>query len=259
MINIGINGACGRMGRLLIQLANQRKDMKLALALEAGGHPDLGKDAGIVAGLGKPLGVKVTSLKECQSRPGGIKNVDVIIDFSLPRGVPDCLAICKKNKIALVEGTTGLDARIIAVFKQAGKTIPCLVSPNFSTGANWMMELAEQTARQLGGRYDIEITETHHKTKKDKPSGTAIRLAQAIKDGLKDSAREIPIHALRMGEVVGEHKVYFGGPGEVLEIVHRVQSRNAFADGALTSAKFLAQAKPGFYNLKDVLANRIIG
>lgn len=256
MIKLGINGACGRMGTRLAHLVREQKDMRLTLALEDSNHPELGKDIGLVIKFGKPMGVTLTSTKD--NNAAQYRKTDVIIDFSAPSAILSCLEICAKYKIAFLVGTTGLTKVILKRINQVSKKIPCLVSPNFSLGANILMSYVGELARQVGTQYDIEIIESHHRTKKDMPSGTALRLAQRIRANLrgKSKTRSIPIHALRIGDVVGEHKVVFGGQGEVLELTHRVQSRDAFTRGALECARVLARAKPGLYGLDEILAQR---
>lgn len=242
MINVGINGAGGRMGATLIRLITEAKDFKLTAAIDRPNHPQIGKDAGILAGLSKPIGVKLAASID--------KKPDVMIDFSLPVGTMACLDLCKKYKIPLVIGTTGFDKTQLSKIKAASKMIPCLLSPNMSLGANLLFRLGGAAAQTLGPDYDMEIVETHHRFKKDAPSGTAKRLAETVS---RASKKNIPIHSLRIGDVVGDHTVVFSNLGERIELTHRVNNRDIFARGAIYAAKLLARAKPGLYSMADIL------
>lgn len=242
MIRIGINGACGRMGLRLVVLTSQQSDMRLSLAIEKPKHPLLGKDIGLVAGLSQPLGVTITDQVTS-------KNTDIILDFSTPEGTLSCVSVCEKFRIPLLIGTTGLSKKEMGKIKKASERIPCLVSPNFSRGANLLFEITPLITRRLEDKeLRAEIIEIHHRFKKDAPSGTANRLAQELKVVFPN--KEVPIHSLRMGDVVGEHRVVWGLPGERIELVHRVDNRDAFVYGALEAARWLVRAKPGFYTLK---------
>jgi len=251
MIKVGINGAAGRMGLRLVSLISQQTDLKLTLALERPNHPDIGKDIALLAGFDKPSGVVLTD--NIKSR-----TADIILDFSTPPATINCLEACKKYHMALLAGTTGLNNIQIDKIKKASRYIPCLVSPNLSWGANWLFELVGQTTHKIGEEAEIEIIEMHHATKKDSPSGTALRLKETITQinrnrPLRGKKKDIPIHSLRIGRVVGEHKVIFGLPGERIELTHRVDNRDAFAEGAIKTTRFLARAKPAFYTTKQVL------
>ena len=244
MIKIGINGAGGRMGLRIASLITQSKDCQVKLALERPGHPALGQDIGFLAGLSEKLNVLLTS-----DFPG--KTVDVILDFSHPDATMPLLEKCQKYKIALLIGTTGFNETQIAQIRESGKTIPCLLSPNLSIGANVMFKTAAELARRLGPEYDIEIVETHHRFKKDAPRGTAKKLAAAVNSVFP--GKNIPTHAIRVGDVVGEHKIIFGTIGERIELGHFAQTRDTFAYGAIKTGLWLAHAKPGFYTMDDIL------
>lgn len=263
MVKIIVNGAAGRMGRAIIALAGEDPDFKIVGAIEAGGHPDLGKDAGATAGV-SPLAVAVT-----RDLAQVIADGDVVVDFSQKRSTLNCLGIACQAGKAMVIGTTGLAEEEIARVKKAAERIPVVLSPNMSIGVNLLFKIAEETARKLKG-YDVEIIEVHHNKKKDAPSGTARKLAEVIasatgRDISRDAvygregivgerkANEIGIHAARAGDIVGEHTLIFAGPGERLELTHRAHSRNTFASGALRAARFAAAAQPGFYTMADVL------
>jgi 4-hydroxy-tetrahydrodipicolinate reductase len=261
MIRVAINGAAGRMGRRLVDLVSHEKGMKVVAALEQAGHPDLGRDAGELGGCGK-LGV---SLASDWAAPA-----DVLIDFSLPAAAAARAAEAAGKGVALVIGTTGLTADQKAAIAVAAKKVPVLHSPNMSVGVNLLFRLAAEVAASLGEEYDIEIIEAHHRFKKDAPSGTALRIAEEIaaatgRNVAKDAVYgrhgasaerkpgEIGIHAVRAGDIIGDHTVIFSGLGERIEIVHRAESRDTFARGALRAAKFLVGKRPGMYAMSDVL------
>lgn len=264
MIKVIISGVCGRMGSTIARLASEEKDFKLVAALEKEGHLSLGKDLGELLGLGKS-GVTVRpDLK------GIIKQGDVVIEFTDPRATLAHLKIAAENKKAMVIGTTGLSEEELGELEKPTRAIPCLFSPNMSVGVNLLFKIAEEVAGVLGEEYDMEIVEAHHRFKKDAPSGTAKKLAQIIartrklnlersavhgREGMRGERKkeEIGIHAVRAGDIVGEHRLIFGGLGETLELAHRAHSRETFARGALRAARFIAKASPGLYSIKDVL------
>jgi 4-hydroxy-tetrahydrodipicolinate reductase len=259
---LGIAGAAGRMGRRLIALASEQPGVfKLAAALDAPGCPDLGKDAGVVAGVAA-AGVAITVALTTKPQ--------VMIDFSVPAATRVLLRQCMEGRIAMVIGTTGLTGDDRAQIDQAAQVIPVLQATNMSLGVNVLLAVAAQVARKLGAAYDIEIVEAHHNQKKDAPSGTALSLAESIcKATGREMARDlvhgrhgsdakrkagtIGMHALRMGDVVGEHTVYFATGGERVELRHVATTRDTFVGGALRAAAFLAGAKAGRYTMADVL------
>ncbi len=260
MIRIAITGAGGRMGRRIAALAIASEQFDIAAALEAAGNEAIGADIGQLAGQG-PFGVAVTAeLTE---------PVDVLIDFSSPAATLKWLAACRKTRSAMVIGTTGLtDSQRAEVADAAGEA-PIVCSPNMSVGVNVLLKIAAQVAKALGGDYDIELSETHHRFKTDAPSGTAIALARSICDATgKDfgecavygrgghcprTAGEIGMHALRVGDTVGEHTVCFGNLGETVTLGHTAHTRDTFARGALRAAAWLVGKGPGLYTMADVL------
>jgi len=256
MITIGINGATGRMGLSLIRLIAESDDLELVAAIERPDHPRIGEDIGIITGMAtKGIGIDLASQLD--------KEVNVVIDFSTPSATMNILKSCLKYKSALLIGTTGLSKQQINRIRSAGKKISCLISPNMSLGANMMFKVAPEIAAILGANYDIEIVETHHRFKKDAPSGTAIRLAESITDPpdrmsgrAGKSGKKIPIHSLRVGDVVGDHSVIFSTLGERIELIHRVHTREIFSRGALYAARFLAKSKPGLYTMLDMIKMR---
>jgi 4-hydroxy-tetrahydrodipicolinate reductase len=247
MIKIGINGVCGKMGLRLAVLASQQPGVKLTLALEKPGHRLLGKDIGNIIGLESRPNILVTDAVKG-------KIADVILDFSTPFATMSCLDVCKKYKTALLIGTTGFSPSQLKKIKDAGLRIPVLFSPNFSQGDGLLRRLGSEVIKSFGKNVDVEIIETHHRTKRDAPSGTALKLAQVLLKELKRKA--MPIHSVRVGQVVGEHKIIFAIPGERVELVHKADSRDAFVYGALKSALILASKKAGFYTLNDILRSK---
>jgi 4-hydroxy-tetrahydrodipicolinate reductase len=175
-----------------------------------------------------------------------IEAPEVLIDFSLPAAFPKTIEIVKKFKVALIMGTTGLNAEQLELLKELGKEVPVIQSFNFSVGIQLLLQCIERVKGQVDG-WDVEITETHHRFKKDKPSGTAIMMKQAL-------GRDVPVSSLRLGGVAGEHNIYFGGLGETLTLSHTALSRRTFAEGVLKSALFAAKKQSGFYSFRDVMA-----
>lgn len=261
MFKIAVNGACGRMGARIAALAWEDPEVKLVAVLERPGHQSLGKDVGSVSGCGD-TGIKITPSLNVQA--------DVLIDFSSPESAVTIAEVCAEKKIALVVGTTGLNPRQREELQHFSHVIPCLVSPNMSVGVNIMFELVAQVARMVRNEFDIEIVETHHRFKKDAPSGTALRLAEKICEATgREMANDVVygragitgerpgdqvgIHAVRSGDVVGDHTVIFGSLGERIEITHKAHTRDTFVRGAIRAAKFIAKKPPGFYSMSDVL------
>lgn len=266
MINLGVNGACGRMGLRIITLACRDSDFKLTQAIENKDNPFIGKDIGTLIGT-EGLGVKVTD------KIAEEKNTDVLIDFSSPAATIERVNECCKIGVGIVIGTTGLNDEQKNSITLASKTIPCLIAPNMSVGVNLLFDIVSQVADVLRDGYDIEIIETHHNFKKDAPSGTALRIAEKIcettgqkmdKDVIygrygqvgERKKNQIGIHAVRLGDTVGIHKVVFDSSEECIEIIHDAHSRDTFASGALKAAKFIAKRSPGLYSIKDVLKSK---
>jgi 4-hydroxy-tetrahydrodipicolinate reductase len=260
-IRIAIHGAAGRMGQRLIALAAADRDLSIAAALEALGHPRLGQDAGVVAGIGEigvPLAAELATA------------VDVVVDFSLPAGAESAVEICLKKKIPLVLATTGLSTAQTQKVAAAAKTIPILQSPNMSLAVNLAMKLAAVAGQGLKDHptgADVEIIERHHRFKEDAPSGTALKFGKIIAEAMGQAQHrhgreglvgarphgEIGYHAVRTGDNPGEHAVIFGLLGETLEVSVRATSRDCYAHGALTAAKFLVGKAAGMYGMNDVL------
>ena len=264
MADVVIAGAAGRMGSRLVALVQEEQDLHLVGALEAPGHPALLRDAGDVAGVGK-VGIPITADPE-----GALGRDRILIEFSVPDASLGHLRMAARQGARAVIGTTGFAAAQREEIDRLARQIPIMLSPNMSVAVNVAFRLLGEMARLLGEDYDVEITEVHHRFKKDAPSGTAARMAEIVAEALgRDltavgvygrhglpgarTQREIGIHSIRSGDVVGEHTVSFGSLGERLELTHRAQSRDTFARGALRAARFIAHAKPGLYSMADVL------
>ena len=235
MIKLGIAGVCGKMGRRIFELASMDKDFDLSLALEKKGTPMIGKD------IGK---LKISSTYD------GIFLIDVFIDFTVPEATEANLDYIAKYKKPLVLGTTGLSDSQIRKVEEISKFVPVIFTPNMSIGVNVLFGILPEIAKRLGPDYNIEIVEAHHKAKKDSPSGTAKKMGQILSDTLK---KEIPIHAIRLGDIIGDHTVIFCGNSERIEIKHQAHSRDLFALGALKAAKWIINKPAGLYSMQDVL------
>lgn len=254
-------GAAGRMGERILWLAAESGQFDVVAAVERQGHPDIGKDAGLVAGA-EPMNVKLGSAYPAAA--------DVAIDFSQAAATDNSIDYCTENDVALVLGTTGLSEEQRQRIKAASKKIPVLYATNMSVGMNVLFSLVGKVATMLGEEYDIEIIEQHHRFKKDAPSGTALTLAENIcraagrdfsgvlvhgRSG-KDAAREkgtIGVHAIRAGDITGIHSIIFGTLGETVTLSHTAHSRDTFARGALRAAQWLVGKNPGLYSIADVL------
>ncbi len=264
MAEVVVAGAAGRMGSRLVALLKDDPELRLVAALEAPGHAAVGRDAGESAGAGR-LSIPITDDVEAAIGKGRM-----LIEFSVPEASLAHLRVVARQGGRAVIGTTGFTAPQREELARLGKDTPLLVSPNMSVAVNVAFRVLADMARMLGDDYDVEIVETHHRFKKDAPSGTALRMAevvaQALGRDLAESAvydrhdqlaertrKEIGMVALRSGDVVGEHTVSFGSLGERLELTHRAHSRDNFARGALRAARFIATAKPGLYSMQDVL------
>ena len=265
MAKVVVCGAMGRMGRAILAVLRERPHgLLLSGAVETPEHPLLGQDALETVGGGK-TGVVVTS-----DFPSAIARADVAIDFthagSSVRLAREAAAAGKP----IVIGSTGLTHEQTEEIRESAKGIACVLSPNMSVGVNLMFRVAADVARVLGDDFDVEIIETHHRFKKDSPSGTAVKLADAVAGALgremKEAGvygrhgmvgerprKEIGVFAVRAGDVVGEHTLVFGGIGERLEITHRAHSRDTFARGAARAASWVIGKPPGIYDMNAVL------
>ncbi len=264
MIKLIISGIAGRMGRRIASLSLADSEIKLAGGLEIQGNPGIGEDLGKLLGLGEQ-GIKLADDLERIIDEG-----DVVVEFSSPQATLEHLQISQKHKKAMVIGTTGFTEEEKKIIEKVSNDIPLVFSPNMSIGVNLLFKITKETASIIGSDYDLEIIETHHRQKKDAPSGTAIKLAAILAKETNRSLNEVAtfgregrtgerpkeaigIHAIRGGDIVGEHTVIFAGAGERIELTHRASSRDTFAQGALRAAKFIIKQKPGLYDMGDVL------
>ncbi len=254
MIRVAVTGAAGRMGKLIVKNVVEDDELKLVQAFDV---REVGKDAGELAGVGK-IGVPITHASEIDRL-----NADVLVDFTAPQAAVENVCAASKKGVKLVVGTTGFTEEQWKKIEECCK-VPAVISPNFSVGVNVFWEVIRKVAELLP--YDIEILEIHHRFKKDAPSGTALKAADVIREvvgdkkivtgrsGICPREDEIGVFAIRGGDVVGEHTVFFIGMGERLEITHRAWSRQAFAGGAIRAVKWINKVeKPGIYGMKDVL------
>jgi len=263
-MNIVVSGYCGRMGSRIAYLGSLDKDIKLLGGVERKGHSNLGKDLGQLIGVGE-LKIPLTDdLASC------VEKGCVVIEFTSPETTISHLDILKENKINAVIGTTGLSSNDIDKIRYASVDIGIVVSANMSIGVNLLFDFVEYLTKKAPFNSNIEIVETHHKFKKDAPSGTAKKIADIISkargknlddiavygregDVGERSDDEIAIHSVRTSDVVGEHTIIFGLDQERLELTHKAHSRDVFVLGALRVAKFISNKQNGLYNMKDVL------
>jgi len=264
-MKVCVAGACGRMGRRILEMA-------AADGVEVGSALDLPEHSGrqLAYGMesGRPQTIVVTA-----SALNALRVADVLIDFTQPEGCARNVEVAMELGRPAVVGTTGLGAAEQAVLRRAAEQVAVVHAPNMSVGVNLLFKLAREVAAVLGEAYNVEIVEAHHNRKKDSPSGTALKLAERVAEGLgwdldevlrhgreglvgPRPSREIGMHAVRAGDIVGEHTVMFVGPGERIELTHRAHNRDNFARGALIAAKFAAAARPGLYDMQDVLGLR---
>ncbi len=256
---IVVHGAAGRMGRQILELAAADSRFEIAAAVEAPGHPAVGSAVAAGAVITDDLTAACVSGR-------------VVIDFTAPSATMRALGACRTRRVALVVGTTGFCADEEAALRRAASEIPIFFSPNMALGMEPFIAIIRKAAQSLRG-YDIEICETHHAAKKDAPSGTALKIAavlcktlgrdpdRVLRHGRHGAAgprtpEEIGVHAVRLGDIVGEHTVLFAAPGEVISISHRCHSRAVFARGALEAARFVASCGPGWYGMADLLRHR---
>jgi 4-hydroxy-tetrahydrodipicolinate reductase len=266
--NLAVIGAAGRMGRRILSLAKESDRFDIVAAIERPGHPDIGKDAGLVA-MAAAIGVNLSS-EFPAAAPSTAMRACVAIDFSQPEAANKTVDYCAGNGVALILGTTGLSNQQHSKIRAASQKIPILYATNMSVGMNVLFSLVGKVAGMLGEEYDIEIIEQHHRFKKDAPSGSALTLAESIckatgrdfpvclthgrsgKDALRQKGT-IGMHAIRAGDITGEHEVIFSTLGETVTLSHSAHSRDTFARGALRAAEWLVGKKPALYSMADVL------
>ncbi len=263
MLNLAVNGAAGRMGCRVTAVAAEADDMQVVAALEATDHPQLGHDAGQIAGIA-PLNVPVSAELAAETK------VDCLIDFSKPEGAERAIALAAERGIPLVMATTGLSESQQASIRAAAEKIPVVWAPSMSMTVNLAMKLCSIAGRVLAaqpGQVDVEILERHHRFKEDAPSGTALRFGQIVAQEMGQTKHqhgrqgmtcargrdEIGYHAIRTGDNPGEHTISFAPLGETLEITVRASNRDCYAQGALAAARFVVKQPAGLYGMDDVL------
>ena len=270
MTRIGICGAAGRMGKVLLEVCKDTPEISVGAAIEHGASPALGQDAGELAGIGS-LSVPVTA-----DISAVLDNIDVVIDFTQAEAVIKNVETCRRAGKNMVIGTTGLDDAQKEIIHQAGRDIAIVFAPNMSIGVNLVFKLVELAASVIGETTDIEIIEAHHNQKKDAPSGTALRLGEIIAGVLDRKLADCAVYGregntgvrapgtigfetIRAGDIVGEHTVMFAAAGERVEIAHKATSRRTFAAGAVLAARWLGTRKNGVFDMQDVLGLRSRG
>jgi 4-hydroxy-tetrahydrodipicolinate reductase len=262
---IGITGAAGRMGRILVEAISLAGDeLTLSAAVERPGNSLLGADSGELAGQGKNGVPVVDALADV------ISDLDVLIDFTVPAATIENVRTCKEHGVAVVIGTTGFTPDQQAELEAAAAVIPICKASNFSTGVNLCFRLLETAAKVLGDEVDIEVYEAHHRHKIDAPSGTALSMGQVVADALGRDLKKVAVYGregqtgardretigfatVRAGDIVGDHTVTFAAEGERVEITHKASSRMSFGRGAVRAAGWLGAQKPGLYDMQDVL------
>ncbi len=265
MTKIAIAGAAGRMGRALVEACAKGEGVRLVGATGKPGTPEIGQDAGELAGVGR-LGIAIRD---------GLQGLDfeVLIDFTRPDATLAHVRHCREAGKKMVIGTTGLEASATQRIQEAAKDIAIVFAPNMSVGVNLCFTLLDTAARVLGEEADVEIIEAHHRHKADAPSGTALRMGEVVAKARGRDLKACAVYArqgmtgerargtigfasIRAGDIVGEHTVLFAGGGERVEITHRAASRQTFANGALRAARWLADRNKGLYDMQDVLGLR---
>ncbi len=237
MVKLAISGCQGRMGLRILHLAQEDPELKIVTLLEKENHPAVGGQMDKV-----PI----------SSDPQSLKGANVLIDFTSPEATLEHLEICKKLKIKMVIGTTGLLEEHIQKIREASKSIAIVFSSNMSVGVNILFGLTRQIAQKTDRSYTVRIIEAHHIHKKDAPSGTAKTLASIVQEVTQEKVSDI--QSIREGEIVGDHDVIFESPVDTITIRHHAKTRDIFAKGALVAAKFIATKRQGLFNMEEVLA-----
>lgn len=267
MINVGITGASGRMGRALLEAVTNTDGLTVAAAIERPGSSVIGSDAGEIAAIGK---INIPIVDDLRAV---VADLDVLIDFTRPAATLANIKICHQANKRIVIGTTGFSEAEKEQIAKAAKDIGIVFAPNMSVGVNLCFKLLDLAARIMGDEVDIEIIEAHHRHKVDAPSGTALRMGEVVANALgrdlKDCAiygregqtgerdrQTIGFETIRAGDIVGEHTVMFADIGERVEIAHKASSRMTFARGAARAATWIMQRKRGLFDMQDVLGLR---
>jgi 4-hydroxy-tetrahydrodipicolinate reductase len=263
MPNVAVFGVTGRMGQCLVRALRQPAcGLQFGGALASAASPHLGQDAALE---GPPTGVRITDEPLV-----ALGDAAVAVDFSLPQAIAEHARACLERRVPLLVGATGFDPATRVELESAARTIPVLIAPNTSLGVAVLTHLLEVAARALGDGYDAEISEVHHRMKRDAPSGTALAWGEAIArargaefaqvavfdrhgSGRPRTPGSIGFASLRLGDVVGEHTAVLAADGERLELTHRAQDRMVFARGALAAAAWLLKRPAGLYGMHNVL------
>jgi 4-hydroxy-tetrahydrodipicolinate reductase len=263
MPKVAVFGVTGRMGQCLVRaLREPQSPLQLGGALASGASRYLGQDAALE---GPATGTRISA-----EALAALGDAAVAVDFSLPHAIAEHAEVCLERRVPLLVGATGFDAATLAKLESAARTIPLLIAPNTSLGVAVMTHLVEIAARALGGGYEAEISEVHHRMKRDAPSGTALAWGEAIARARGAELQQLAVFgrhgsggprapgsigfaSLRAGDVVGEHTLVLAADGERLELTHRAQDRMVFARGALAAAAWLAGRPAGLYGMRDVL------
>lgn len=263
---IGVVGAGGRMGRMLIEAALKDEQLTVGAAFDMPGSPVIGKTAGDLVGMA--CDVLVTD-----DVAAGLKNIDCLIDFTRPQGTLQHLELCCQAGVGIIIGTTGFEAEGKEAIAAAAREIPVVFAPNMAVGVNLVFKLLETAASILNQGYDIEIVEAHHRLKIDAPSGTALRMGEVVAGALGRDLAECAVYGregvtgerdpstigfatVRGGDIVGDHTVMFCGLGERVEVTHKASSRMPYALGSMRAARFIAGRKSGLFDMQDVLGLR---
>lgn len=263
---IGIVGAGGRMGRMLIEACLKDDQLSLGAVVDTPGSPVIGKMAGELVGM-------VSEIVVSDNLAGVLKDIDCLIDFTRPQGTLLHLELCRQAGVGIIIGTTGFEPEGKAAIASAAKDIPVVFAPNMAVGVNLVFKLLDTAARILNQGYDIEIVEAHHRMKIDAPSGTALRMGEVLAGALERDLKACAIYGregvtgerdpstigfatVRGGDIVGDHTVMFCGLGERVEVTHKASSRQPYALGSLRAARFIAGRKCGLFDMQDVLGLR---
>ncbi len=256
MIKVAVTGCAGNMGSKIVKTVQEQENMEVVMGIEIPNTPLKGKDLGEQIGLGT-MGVKIIGSEDLKSELETVKP-DVLVDFTIATAAVETVKICAECGVNVVVGTTGIQDDQLEIMHNAIKenNIKAVISPNMATGVNVFFEIVGQVAKILGHEYDVEIVEAHHHNKQDAPSGTAKRAAEIVAENLdlslnetacygregmvgKRPKNEIGIHAVRGGDIVGDHTVMFCGDGERIEVVHRASTRQAFVNGVIRALNYL--------------------
>ena len=263
---IGIVGAGGRMGRMLIEACLKDEQLSLGAVFDTPNSPMIGKTAGELVGMASDVVVT-------DDLAAGLKNIDCLIDFTRPQGTLHHLELCRQAGVGIIIGTTGFEAEGKEAIAAAAKDIPIVFAPNMAVGVNLVFKLLDTAARILNQGYDIEVVEAHHRMKIDAPSGTALRMGEVLANALERDLKECAVYGregvtgerdpstigfatIRGGDIVGDHTVMFCGLGERVEITHKASSRQPYALGSLRAARFIAGRASGLFDMQDVLGLR---